>query len=120
MFSISMHSEAIEACRCSIGSAVDFTEETLASVEDERARAVVGAIRDHLRNFRDAHHGTRTPDRWHRRHEPWWDESDGGVMSFFTDLGGLRDRVRTLLGVLAELEPGIRPNKLLDGVGSEP
>jgi len=120
VFTATMNSEVIECCMGSISSAADFAEEALSAVDDARARAVIGAIRDHLRDFRDRHYGARTPDRWNRRHEPWWDAGDGDVMTFFTDLGGLRENVRSLLALLADIEPRIRPNTLIDGAALPP
>jgi hypothetical protein len=98
----------------SLSGVKELTEETLAEVHHPAAEAVLGAILDTLRSFLDKWNGARTPSwEWDR---PWPTRGDYGDWSthgrareaslpeFFKDLGELRSRIRTFVGMLTDLE----------------
>jgi len=93
-----------------------FTDETLAAMGNETARAALGGILDHLRAFLDKWSGARMP-RHHWDHRGFrgmrpGDDPDG-IDSFFQDLGELRGSMKQMLELLMLVEPKIKAPNLL-------
>ena len=97
-------SEVIEACVGSLDQVKNFTEETLASVKHEGAKAALGGILDATRAF---------VDRW-SDHES---RQDRTMEQFFADLGELRGAVKLMLALLQEIEPKLVTPNLSDEGG---
>jgi len=115
-------SEVIEACVGSLDQVKNFTEETLASVKHEGAKAALGGILDATRAFVDRWHGARTPKgpRWDLPLDRWSDHEsrqDRTMEQFFADLGELRGAVKLMLALLQEIEPKIVTPNLSDEGG---
>ena len=115
-FPYDMESEAL--CISSLDEVRRFTDETLAEMGNEAARAALGAILDHLRAFLDKWSGARMPRaRWdHPRFYRGMDPSDhheDGIDRFFQDLGELRSTMKAMIELLRLLEPKVSAPNLL-------
>jgi hypothetical protein len=110
-------------CISSLDEVRRFTDETLAEMGNEGARAALGAILDHLRAYLDKWSAARMPrDHWDRRRffrgmAPG-DHSDDGIDSFFQDLGELRSTMKQMLELLRLIEPKIKAPNLLPNAES--
>lgn len=94
--------EVVESCVSSLDRVAVFTEETLASLEHQGAKAIVASILDAIRTFLDRWASFRTPRAWMR---PELGRDQEEFPEFFKDLGELRGRVKILFGAMQLLEP---------------
>lgn len=120
-FPYDMESEAL--CISSLDEVRQFTDATLADIENEAARAAMGAILDHLRAFLDQWSGARMPRaRWDRprfyRGPAPSDNREDGIDQFFQDLGELRSTMKEMLALLRLVEPKVAAPNLLQESGA--
>ena len=90
----------------------ELTEETMAGLKHTAAEAILGAILDTLRSFLDKWYGHHTPPLgW-----DWRAEGNGRekLPDFFKDLGELRSRMRTFIGMLTEFDPKATAPRLFE------
>jgi hypothetical protein len=123
-FPYDMESEAL--CISSLDEVRQFTDATLADMENEAARAALGAILDHLRAFLDQWSGARMP-RARRDHPRFYrgpapsdnrEGGIGGIDQFFQDLGELRSTMKEMLALLRLVEPKVAAPNLLPESGA--
>jgi hypothetical protein len=103
-------SEVVEACVASLDTVKEFTDETLASLEHQGAKAALGAILDSARAFVDRWKSARTPD-FHHLVGDLFDRRVGRshaaevlMQKFFEDLGELRGAVKLMVLMLHEID----------------
>jgi hypothetical protein len=114
------NSEVIEACVGSLDEVKRFTDETLAAIENEGAKAALGGILDATRAFLDRWRGTRTPHGrpWARDPLDRWSGQERGegetMEEFFKDLGELRGAVKLMMALLEQIDPNLVASNFRD------